>query len=519
MDDRELAIRQRLKDDFEHYAARCLHIRTKTGSILPFTLNRSQLHVHERLEAQRKAKGRVRALVLKARQWGCSTYVEGRFYWQTSHSRGIKAYILTHLQDATDNLFGMVQRFHENCPELVRPHTGTASAKELYFDLLDSGYKVATAGSKSVGRSDTIQRFHGSEVAHWPHADQHMAGVMQAVPDADGTEIILESTANGVGGMFYDMCIAAEAGDGTYELIFVPWFWHEEYVLTPPEGWQPTPEWSEYGGQHELTHAQLYWAWSKNRDISKVVGAGSDEPCWLFRQEYPANVNEAFQAGGVESLIRHELVFNARRNDFKDNRESPLVLGVDVARGGGDKTRIIDRCGRRAGYVINRTIDTPDLMEVAGQVAKEIDRLNPARVFIDATGGYGSSVCDRLKERGYGRIISPIEFGGKALDPDDYSNRRAEIWGRLRDWFALEGGVDILDDSELHRHICAPGYKFDSDSRLRLESKDDIRKRVGFSPDGGDALALTFAETVRLPDVERKQSFTRADSAYNPHRW
>ena len=109
-------IRQRLKDDFPHYAAKCLKIRPKKGGLIPFVLNRVQLHIHEALERQLAETGRVRALILKARQPGCSTYIEGRAYWKVTHRTGVRAFILTHKQEATDNLFGMADRFHTNCP-------------------------------------------------------------------------------------------------------------------------------------------------------------------------------------------------------------------------------------------------------------------------------------------------------------------------------------------------------------------------------------------------------------------
>ncbi|MDX1489246.1 MAG: hypothetical protein R3268_13640, partial [Acidiferrobacterales bacterium] len=99
----ELKIRQRLKEDFPHYADKCLRIRTKGSGIASLALNESQWFVHRRLEQQLTERGRVRALILKGRQWGCSTLVEGRFYWKVTHQPGIRAYILTHEQDATDN--------------------------------------------------------------------------------------------------------------------------------------------------------------------------------------------------------------------------------------------------------------------------------------------------------------------------------------------------------------------------------------------------------------------------------
>ena len=185
--------RQRLRDDFEVYARECLKIRAKAaagtaGAITGFVLNRVQRHLHARIERQLKDTGRVRALILKGRQMGCSTYSEARFFHKVTHSFGSRAFILTHEIAASDNLFEMVERFHAHCPDAVKPSTGTANAKELYFDRLESGYKVGTASTRATGRSSTIQFFHGSEVAFWPHAEEHMAGIMQAIPDARGTE-------------------------------------------------------------------------------------------------------------------------------------------------------------------------------------------------------------------------------------------------------------------------------------------------------------------------------------------
>src|ERR1700722_12298423 len=111
----ERTIRLRLRDDFPYYAPRCLKIRTKNGNIEPFRLNRPQRYLHEMIEAQREKTGKVRALVLKGRQQGVSSYTEGRFYHRATHKSGTKAFILTHLDEATANLFGMAKRFYENC--------------------------------------------------------------------------------------------------------------------------------------------------------------------------------------------------------------------------------------------------------------------------------------------------------------------------------------------------------------------------------------------------------------------
>lgn len=481
--------------DLPAFAAANLAIRSKDGAVVPLAFNAVQRTVHDRLERQLSDTGRVRALILKARQPGISTYVEARFYWKVIRRHGVRAYILTHLRDATDAIFEMVDRFHARNTDPAKPHVGASNAKELWFDRLDSGYRVGTAGSKAVGRGHTIQFFHGSEVAHWPNAGQHMAGVMQAVPDGRDTEIILESTANGPGGLFFDLCKAAERGEGDFILIFVPWFTHEEYRETPPKSWSPPPLIAEYGRLHDLSRAQLYWAWRKNAGLVGACGAPGDDICWLFRQEYPATAEEAFHGSAHDGLIRAELVVAAIGYNAPDQSHAPLILGVDIARGGGDMTRIIDRQGRRVGYHINRTIDSPDLMEVAGMVAAEIERLNPHMTFIDGTG-IGAGVYDRLRERGF-KKITLVNFGAKPTDGRRYANKRAEMWGRMAEWLADPGGADLVRDDALHVELCAPGCSFDSNSRMILEPKEKLRERLGFSPDGGDALALTFAEVVR----------------------
>ncbi|MEW5251475.1 hypothetical protein [Microbulbifer discodermiae] len=144
---------KRCVHDFPFFALKQLKIATKRGALEPLKLNRAQKYVHERLEEQLFELGMVRALILKGRQQGISTYVEGRYYWKTRFRKAVKAFILTHLQQATDNLFDMVFRYHDNLHPLLKPATSSASSKELQFVQNDSGYKVATAGSKGAGRS------------------------------------------------------------------------------------------------------------------------------------------------------------------------------------------------------------------------------------------------------------------------------------------------------------------------------------------------------------------------------
>lgn len=513
LSDRERAIRRRLRDDFLHYAGKCLRIRSKSGAIVPLSLNKAQTYLHERLEQQKAETGKVRALVLKGRQQGVSTYFGGRFYHRVTHSRGQRCFILTHEQDATNNLFGMVDRYHAHCPELVKPSTSAANAKELYFDRLESGYAVGTAGAKAVGRSQTVQLFHGSEVAFWPNAQTHFAGVVQAIPDLPGTEIILESTANGVGGEFHARWQQAEQGIGDYIPIFMPWFWQPEYRRPVPDGFTLTDEDEAYAQAHGLNMEQMAWRRNKMAELKDPL---------LFKQEYPATADEAFQMTGHDSFIKPEAILRARKAECEGI--GPLVIGADPARFGDDRFSLAWRRGRK---VLKRESKTKiDIVAGANWIKQVIDADKPDAVFIDV-GGLGAGTYDILKSYGepYASTCIPINFASEPQEPVKFlndgskrpgpRNRRAEMWERSRDWLEEPGGADIPDDDSLQADACAPGYHYDTNQRLLIESKEHMRARGVRSPDEWDAVVLTFAQ----PITQKRQEPPRPRRPMSAHSW
>jgi hypothetical protein len=485
-------ILRRLREDFAYYAPRCLKIRTKSGAILPFELNRAQEYIHSRLEAQLAKTGKVRALILKGRQQGASTYIGGRFYWKTSGEFGKQTFILTHEQNATDNLFSMTKRYHENCPAAVKPSAAADNAKELFFDKLDSRYKVATAGAKATGRSATAQYFHGSEAAFWPNAADHMAGIGQTVPDMPGTEIILESTAYGIGNLFHTMWQSAEAEEGEYIAIFCPWFWEGGYRKEVQEGFTLDDGELAYMEAFGLDLEQMAW-----RRTKIVDDFGGD--IGLFNQEYPATAAMAFQAGSQDSLISSESVQLARNTTIrKEDELGPLIIGVDPAEYGDDKTAITPRRGRKV-YPVTR-LAKKGTMEQVGIVAMMIEELDPDAVCIDVTG-VGTGVADRLIEMGYKNIYR-IHAGAKAIEDQKYVNKRAEMWGLMREWLN-DSPCDLPDDDALQSDLTGLTYSYDSSRRMVLESKEKAKKRGLRSPDSADSLALTFAVRVAPRNVKR----------------
>lgn len=202
------------------------------------------------------------------------------------------------------------------------------------------------------------------------------------------------------------------------------------------------------------------------------------------------------QHGGL-SFISPAMVTlcNQRHKNTKPSdipNSIPLLMGVDVARQGSDQSVIRLRKGR---YVLPEVYRyrIPDLMKLASHVAEHIRHHEPDVVYVDASGGYGAGVVDRLRQLGF--QILGVEFGSGADEDKKFLNKRAEMWSRMRDWMRAEGALP--DDVQLRTALECPGYGYDARTeRLKLESKKDIKARGGASPDDGDALAMTFAMLV-----------------------
>jgi hypothetical protein len=207
-------------------------------------------------------------------------------------------------------------------------------------------------------------------------------------------------------------------------------------------------------------------------------------------------VRGVFPRAGVSQFISGEVIELAQKRQlaFRDDGAA-MILGVDIARFGDDQSVIRGRKGRDGRVIRPIKWRGMDTVYSAGRIAEAIMLYKPEAVFIDG-GGVGGGVVDILKARGF-RIVE-VNFGSVARQALKYANKRAEMWGDMRDW--LETGV-IDPDQQLSDDMQAPEYGFDKDGRLQLERKADMKKRGLASPDDGDAFALTFAEPVQRTDV------------------
>jgi hypothetical protein len=233
-----------------------------------------------------------------------------------------------------------------------------------------------------------------------------------------------------------------------------------------------------------------------------------------FAREYLCD----FSAAGDDQLIALADTEVAAQRVYQkaDVGLSPVVLGIDPARFGDDRSVVFRRQGRQ-GFkpVVYRGVDNMDL---AARIANLIEEHNPDAVFCDA--GAGSGVIDRLRQLSYDVIEIP--FGGKATKPEQYINRRTEMWWLMKEW--IEQGGAIPNDTALKQELATPIYWYDNVGRKVLESKDQIKKRLqgAGSPDLADALALTFALPVAKKELEdiyiKRRKVATQKKDYDPYK-
>lgn len=471
--------------DLVEFAPSFFKIADKSGQLVPFQFNRAQRYVHERIEDQLKRLGYVRCLILKGRQQGMSTYIQARFFHRVLLVPGTQAFILTHMADATRSLFGMTKRYNNNLPKGLAPTADKDNENQLLFNRLNSGYRVGTAGSKEIGRSMTNQLIHMSEYAFYDNPSEIKRGIEQTVADIPGTEKIKESTANGIANAFYTDWQEAREGKSDWEIIFIPWYWQDEYTRDAI-GMELTDEerdWMQLYGQNGLTARHLAWRRNKLADFD----GDYDQKCRGFSQEYPFTDEEAFLNSITDTFISVEPVMRARKAEV--DSESALIIGVDPARGGADRSCITRRRGRRAYKC--EAFQGLDTMQLVGKLKQIIDKERPMKMFIDCIG-LGAGVVDRLNEMGYDCVVG-VNVSRTPNNPDQFLNLRAELWSEARDWLNQDMPVQIPDDPELQKELCGLGYKYNSSGRLQIESKQEARKRGMNSPDKADSFVITFA--------------------------
>lgn len=409
-------VARKLMGDFPKYAKNVLRIVDKQNNVRPLALNAGQRYAHDMLEKQLAETGRIRALVIKGRQMGISTYVEGRFFWKVTKTKNANAFVLSHLAESTTAIFRMVRFYYDNLPHpIFKPPLKSSTTTTMEFAGLNSQYRIGTARSTNIGRGMTNKFVHASEAAFYPNSGEIVSGLLQSVP-AEGSEVIVESTANGAGGWFYEQVMKSLRGESEWIVIFVPWFWLPEYERKVDPYFTMTAEEEKLAALHGLTPEKINWRRAKIDELGAVD---------LFKQEYPCTPDEAFLFSG-RSFVEEDCLVDAERDcyspavegSFKDGTVTPhedgsykqwikhidpeerYCIGVDVSEGlaHGDYTvaQVLDSLGRQvASWRLH--IDPYELGDQLSHLGKKFNRA----YIIPERNNHGLTTIRRMQDLGY----------------------------------------------------------------------------------------------------------------------
>jgi hypothetical protein len=325
--------------------AHMLKIRKKGGGVDLIKMNRAQREYSERC-------GR-RNIVLKARQLGVTTYIAARFFIQTITRPGTMTVQVAHTEDSAEAIFTIVRRFWENLPVRMRRgalRASRANVRQLAFPELDSEYRVETADD-NAGRGMTIHQLHCSEVSRWPRGGRDTLASLRAAVVPHG-EIVLESTACGAAGVFYEEWQKAE--ETGYTQHFFPWWYDKSYSENyRTDKLHPLAlEEMALREKHGLTLRQIAWRrkqWKTMRGLAAQEYAEDPVSCFLASGEC------VFDLAAIELAAAHA----GQPTESQDNGrlliwlpperhgDRQYIIGVDTAGGGseGDYScaQVIDR--------------------------------------------------------------------------------------------------------------------------------------------------------------------------------
>ena len=246
----------------------------------------------QEIEHQHNAGQPIRIIVLKGRQLGISTATQALLFTWCFKFPGSNCLVMSKDREASEGLFEMAKLMWDLWPYRALFTTTRSSTRRLSWAETLSNYRVESAKGREVGRGSTLQAVHASEVAFWDNAEDLMPSLMNAIPNRHGTIVILESTANGVGGFFYDEWMKAVRGESEFVALFFPWFKHNEYTIRNPNlsDKDLSVKERDLRDRFGLSMGQLAW---RRRQI-RLMNGDEDN----FAQEYPCTWMEAFLSTG-----------------------------------------------------------------------------------------------------------------------------------------------------------------------------------------------------------------------------
>lgn len=463
-----------------------LTIKTKDGDLVKLHLNSVQKIVFAIISSL-YGKKPVRLLVLKARQMGVSTLIQAIVYALTSLKKAINSYVIADDIKGSNYIFEMQKLFHETLDNpFLKPKIKHSNEKKLEFSGIHSQVLIDTAENPNAGRKFTLQHVHLSEAAFFSKLNNIMLGLLQSVPNSPNTMIVLESTANGVGGDFYNRWCDAVKGGSDWKAIFIPWYELPEYSMPLKDGLYPIDalkgDKSKFLKKEVALRAKAKLSpeqvnWRRWCIINNCEGKEN-----LFCQEYPASWQEAFIMSGNLYFDRDALLLEEEKADKMRNNRFPKVgdivrldnkyifreceegkfriyefpqrdiqysIGADTAEGlphGDDSAMIIlNKKTNRTACAYNCQADSDDF---SLDLIKAGHFFNMAMIAIE-NKGYGTSVNKKVYNH-YGNIFRKIRDKTGQMDVTDElgwntnSVTRTQMLGQLKEEIS-DNATDLFD--------------------------------------------------------------------------
>lgn len=497
------------------YIEEYVKIRNKKSKIVPLKFNEPQLKYYNIIKSLKEQGKPIRIIILKARQLGFSTATEGIFFKETVTKSNINTAIVAHKEDSTRNLFNMSKLMYDQLPDAIKPSKKASNAQELVFDNdngtgLKSKIKCFTAGGTGIGRSDTLNNLHLSELAFWTgDKKETLTGLLQAVPNDPDTMVVIESTANGFE-YFKELWDNSVAGKNDFVPVFIGWNELIDYQM-PYTGFELTKEEKELQKTFGLTLEQLTW-----RRWCIANNCGND--IQQFKQEYPITPEEAFISTGKCYFEQEKII--KRMQEVKDIK--PVMQGyfdydynglrITNIRWIEDKEGAIkiyekpkkyypyvlagDTAGEGSDYFIGQVLDNTDGSQVA-VLRQETDEISYTRqmyclgmyynkALIGIESNYSTFPIQELE-----RIKYPKQY--VRITEDKYTKKkeksfgfkttsisRPRILGQLQ--AIIKESIELLVDTETLRE----GLTFIKNEKGRAEAQ------AGYHDDLIMALAIAY---------------------------
>ena len=430
-------------------------------SLLPFVLFPKQAEYINWLSARYAAK--EDGLVEKSRDMGVTWLCCAFAVWMWIFVRGSSVSFGSRKEDLVDrigdpdSIFEKIRIILDNLPSEFLPVGFSMKTHASHMKILnpDNGSNIKGEAGDNIGRGGRSSVYFKDESAFYERPER-----VEAALSMNSDVKIDVSTPNGNGNPFFRKRHGGKVPVFTFH-------------------WRDDPRKDDK------------W-YQKQRDLLDPV---------ILAQEVDIDYNASVGNVLIDAdYVRAAMV--ARASDIYADKpnDAPVVLGVDVARFGDDRTAIACRQGRIVHWV--RYYTKLDVTQVAGEVQAVLHNIHVDAVFVDVVG-IGAGVYDILNAK-FGFIYA-VNAGAKPDDGGRYSNKRAEMGGRIREWLKDQPCV-LPNDPELMTDLCSLQYSFNASGQLVLEKKEDAKKRGVKSPDGFDAIGMTLAEFVAKPDNDYYQN-------------